>query len=85
MQSLVHPPPDVLQTVPNIAVSYTSTTITATSSDVSIFTREIQAVLPLGTIAAKAGGFLKALGNVLTIPVSATATAFGAVVCAAGP
>lgn len=74
-----------LQTVPNVAVSYSSTTVVATSSTFTTITTEIEGVLPLGTIASGAADLLEGFGKLVTIPVSATATAFGAVVCAAGP
>ena len=66
-------------------MSYTSTTVTASPSELTVITNEINAFLPLGDIATGAaevlGGFTK-LGQ---IPVDLTATGFGAVVCAAGP
>ncbi|MGH9780961.1 MAG: RHS repeat domain-containing protein [Candidatus Acidiferrales bacterium] len=76
--------PTALRTVPNVAVSYTSTTVVATPSEFTVITSEIEGVLPLGTIATGAADFLEGLTNVVTLPVSVTATAFGAVTCAAG-
>lgn len=75
----------MLRMVPNVAVSYTHTTVVATPSEFTVITTEIEGVLPLGTIATKAANFLEGFGKLVTVPVSATATAFGAVVCAAGP
>jgi len=77
--------PTALRTVPNVAVSYSSTTVVATPSTFTTITTEIEGVLPLGTIASGAADLLEGFGKLVTIPVSATATAFGAVVCAAGP
>jgi hypothetical protein len=76
--------PTVLRAVPNVAVSATSTTVVATPSEITIITNEIQGVLPLVVIATGAADFLEGLSNTVTIPVSATATSFGAVVCALG-
>ena len=70
--------------VPNVAVSYTSTTITASPSEFSIITNRISAYLPLGDIASGAADVLGAFTKVVQAPIDITASAFGAVTCAAG-
>lgn len=77
--------PNGLRQVPNVAVSYTSTTITASPSEFSIITNKISAYLPLGEIASGAAGVLEGFTKLVQAPVDITASAFGAVVCAAGP
>lgn len=71
--------------VPNVSVSYTSTTITASPSEFSIITNEISAYLPLGDIASGATKVLGGFTRLVQAPIDITASAFGAVVCAAGP
>jgi hypothetical protein len=76
--------PDALRRVPNVAVTATWVTVVRTESELWMVLDRAEAYLPLGKIAAKVADPLEKLGNVITIPVSATATAFGAVTCAAG-
>ena len=70
--------------VPNVSVSYTSTTITASPSEFSIITNEISAYLPLGDIASGAADVLGGFTKLVQAPIDITASAFGAVTCAAG-
>ncbi len=77
--------PTTLRQVPNVAVSYTSTTITASPSEFTVMTNEINAVLPFGKIASGAADALEGFTKLVQAPIDITASAFGAVVCAAGP
>jgi hypothetical protein len=76
--------PKALNKVPDVAVSYTSTTVTASPSEVNVFVTEFEALLPLGKVATGAADLLEGLTNLVTIPIDITATSFGAVVCTAG-
>jgi RHS repeat-associated protein len=77
--------PAALKAVPNVSVSYTSTTVTASPSEFTVITKEINAFLPLGDVATGAAEVLGGFSKLVQIPVDLTATGFGAVVCAAGP
>lgn len=55
-----------------------------TPSEITVILEHAERVLPFGKIAAKVADPLEALGFVITIPISVTASGFGAVTCAAG-
>ena len=73
--------PRTLRSVPNVSVSYTSMTVTTSPSDLTVITNELSVYLPLGEIATGAAEVLEGFAKVLQIPIDATATGFGAVVC----
>ena len=65
-------------------MSYTSTTITASPSEFSVITSEISAYLPFGHIASVTADVLGEFTKLAQAPIDITASAFGAVTCAAG-